>query len=1014
MSRGTSLLTLCGVIAGSVLGLLVARYIPSAVFPQMEFHRAIILADSGDLPSAQMLVAVTRPLEEAAYGAMNVTHVRSTTTRGSAEIDVTFAEGTDPVTSFQLLNNAIAEVAGTLPARTKVQSRLLTTSTFPILDISVSSRQRSLPELTDIAQYDLIPTLHRISGVYRVEAVGAKYRQFNVWLDPARMLAYSLTPTDVITGLASANVIESAGRVLDKHRMLLTVVSSDIHDADQLAALAIARVGAQPIYLRNIAQVKWGIVEDYVRTACENGPAVLVSVSEQSGGDTVAISAATHRVIEQFRRRYPDVRFTFSYDQALLVSESFRSVRDAIALGLVLSVAVVFLFTWSGISAVAAGLTVPCTIAITFLAIKAAGETFNMMSLGGLAAGIGLFIDDAIVMLETIHRWHERGRCGAEAVSAALQELERPLIASTATVIVVFAPLILLSGVTGIFFRALALTLGAGLATSLFLALFFNPTLELLAGRWRRPPHRPGRIFTGVQRIHLAVVAPFVRSPVLALGAAGGLLMIAYGLYRTIGTDYFPPLDEGAFILDYMTPPESTLKDTQSLLARIENILRATPEVVAFSRRTGTQLGFFLTESNKGDFSVRLTSHRSRSIEQIIASVRERILANVPGVQIEFSQVLQDLIGDLSGIPEPIVVNVFGNDQATIEAVARQIASRIEHIAGLVDVKNGIVLSSPEELIKVDETAAQRYGLDADQIRAVLRSVVEGTVATQLLVGDRLYPVRVRYPVDYRDQLELLSEVALKTPDGGQVPLSLLAKLRWLGEAAELNRERLRPVVRVTARVDGTDLGTAIKRVQAGLRSLALPPGVSLEYGGLYADQQKAFGQLELVLVASVVAMFLVLIWEFGRLAPAIAVLLSGFSCLAGSFAALEVTGVTLNLSSFMGIIMVAGITAKNAILLLDHTQQAVDNGVDPRLAIVESAQIRLRPILMTSVATAAGLFPLALALGAGARAQQPLAIAVIGGLAAAIVLSTPLAGGIYLLGSRGEKRRGQAKGACE
>ncbi len=999
MKRGTSLLTLCGVIAGSILGLLAARSIPSAVFPQIEFHRAIILADSGDLPTAQMLVAVTRPLEEAAYGAMNVTHVRSTTTRGSSEIDVTFAENADPVASFQLLNNAITEVTGTLPPRTKVRSRLLTTATFPIVDISLSSHQRSLPELTDIAQYDLIPTLHRINGVYRVEAVGAKYRQFNVWLDPAKMLQHRLTATDVINGLANANVIESAGRVLDKHRMLLTIVSADVHDADQLAALSIARVDGQPIYLRDIAQVKLGVVEDYIRTACENGPAVLVSVSEQTGGDTVAISAETHRIIEQFRRRYPDVQFTFSYDQALLVAESFRSVRDAIALGLILSVAVVFLFTRSGISALAAGLTVPCTIALTFIPIKASGGTFNMMSLGGLAAGIGLFIDDAIVMLEAIHRSHERGARGAQSVAVALRELKRPLIASTATVIVVFAPLILLSGLTGVFFRALALTMGAGLSTSLLLALYFNPTLELLAGRWRRPSRRPGHLFLGVQRIHLAILSPCVRFPGLALALAGGLLLIALGLYRTIGTDYFPTLDEGAFILDYVTPPESTLKDTQSLLGRIENILRATPEVVAFSRRTGTQLGFFLTESNRGDFSVRLTSRRSRNIEQIIDSVRERILADVPGVQIEFSQVLQDLLGDLSGIPEPIVVNVFGSDQTTIEAIARQIASRISQIAGVVDVKNGIVLSNPEEEVEVDETAAQRYGLDTEQIRAVLRAVVEGTVATQLLVGDRLYPVRVRYPADYREQLELLPEVALKTPDGGQVPLSAVAKLRWLGETAELTRERLRPVVRVTARVDGVDLGTAIRRVQTSVRSLALPPGVTLEYAGLYADQQKAFHELEVVLLVSVVAMFLVVIWEFGQIAPALAVLLSALSCLAGSFVALELAGVTLNISSFMGIIMVAGITAKNGILLLDHAQNEVARGQEPRLAVMEGAQIRLRPILMTSVATAAGLFPLALALGAGARAQQPLAIAVIGGLAAAIIFATPLAGGLYLFG---------------
>jgi CzcA family heavy metal efflux pump len=1001
VSRRNSLLTLCAVIAASSLGIVLAQSIPSDVFPQIQFNRAIILADSGDLPPAQMLVAVTRPLEEAAYGAMDVSRVRSTTTRGSSEIDVDFAERSDPVSSFPSLNSAINEVRAKLPPSTNVRARLLTSGTFPILDISMSSRDRSLTELTDIAQYDLVPTLHRISGVYRVETVGGKYREFNVWLNPAKMLQHGLAASDVVNGLASANVIESAGRVLDKHRMLLTVVTADLHDADQLAAVTVARVGGQPIYVRDIARVELGIEEDYIRTACENGPAVLVNLSQQPGGNTVQISAEAHAIVNQFRHRYPDVRFSFSYDQAALVSDSLRSVRDAIVLGLVLSVAVVFIFTWSVLSAIAAGIIVPCTIAVTFVVMKAAGMTFNMMTLGGLAAGIGLFIDDAIVMIEAIHRAHESGARGAPSVSDALQELKRPLIASTATVIVVFAPLVVLSGVTGVFFRALALTLGAGLIVSLLLALFFTPTLELFIQTLRQPAHPAGRVFTSLQSFYLALLRPFLRVPALALVAVIALLALAYGLYKAIGTDYLPALDEGAFVLDYVTPPESTLDDTEVLLGQVQDVLRTTPEVAAFSRRTGAQLGFFLTESNRGDFSVRLTGGRSRDIDQVIGSVRKRILSTVPHVEIEFSQVLQDLIGDLSGTPEPIAVNIFGEDQKVIEVTAREVAARIEPIAGLVDVKNGIVLSNPEAKILVDETSAERYGLSADDIRAALRSVVEGSVATELRVGDQLYPVRVRYPAEYHERLDLLSALTLKTQDGGQVPLSSIVSLQWIGEAAELNRERLRPVVRVTARVEGIDLGTAISRVQARLGSLTLPPGVTLEYSGLYAEQQKAFHQLALVLVASLVGMFLILVWEFGRLAPPIAVLLGALSCLVGSFLALDLTGITLNISSFMGIIMVVGITAKNGILLLDHAERDAGTGAEPRNALTNAARIRLRPILMTTMATAAGLLPLALALGAGARVQQPLALAVIGGLALAMVLSTPLSGGIYLLGRR-------------
>ncbi len=604
-------------------------------------------------------------------------------------------------------------------------------------------------------------------------------------------------------------------------------------------------------------------------------------------------------------------------------------------------------------------------------------------------------------MIEAMHRAHAGGVGAQASVRNALRELTRPLIASTATVIVVFLPLVFLTGVTGVFFRALALTLGGGLAVSLVLALYFTPALELMVESLRRTGRESGRLFDLVQRGYVGGLQPFLRFPPLALALAAASLGAAIVFYRVIGTDYLPELDEGAFTLDYTTPPESTLADTQMLLAKIEDILRSTPEVVSFSRRTGTQLGFFLTESNRGDFSVLLKARRERSIDEVMDSIRRRILASVPGVRIEFSQVLQDLIGDLSGTPEPIEVKVFGSDQAAIEATARRAAARMRPIPGLVDLFDGLVLSNPEEEVAINQTAAERYGISADDVRAALRTVVEGTVATQVRVGDRLLGVRVRYPDSYHRSLDLLGGTLIDTPNGGRVPLSDLAALKWMGERTELNRERLRPVVRVTSRIEDTDLGTAIARVKQSLKQLPLPPGVTLEYGGLYAEQQKAFHQLALVLVAATAAMFLVLVWEFAALAPAIAVLIGALSCLAGSFIALRLIGITLNISSFMGIIMVAGITAKNGILLLDHAQRDIAAGADARVALVNAARIRLRPILMTTLATAAGLLPLAMGLGAGARVQQPLALAVIGGLAYALFLSTPLAAGIYLVGAR-------------
>jgi CzcA family heavy metal efflux pump len=999
--RANPVLAVFAALAAAGLGIVLAGSIPSAVFPEMTFNRAIILADSSDLPPEQVLVAVTRPLEEAAYGVVGVSLVRSTTTRGSAEVDVTFADGANPTQTFQLLNAALGEVRGRLPADTKLDTRLLTTGTFPIVDLSMSSHDRDLAALTDIAFYDVAPSFHRIPGVYRVELVGGKYREYVVRLEPSAMMAYGLSPQQVVDGLRKANVIASAGRVEDLHRMLLTVVTTNLHQADQLAALSIASINGQPVHVRDIGTVQLGIREDYIRTTSEHGPAVLIGISRQPGGNTEQIAARIRTLVGQFRVRYPDVTFSLSYDQSALVATSFNSVRDAIVLGLALAVAVVLAFTMSPLSALIAAIVVPCTIAITIAVMKAANMTFNMMTLGGLAAGIGLFIDDAIVMIEAIHRARSQGVATGEAVERATHELGRPLVASTFTVIVVFVPLIFLSGVTGVFFRALAVTLGSGLAISLLLALYFTPALELALERLRGASHPAGRIFNLIGKVYLLSARPFIRMPSAALLLAAISLAAAFGLYRGVGTDYLPPMDEGAFILDYTTPPQSTLADTDALLGSIEKLLRQTPEVVAFSRRTGTQLGFFLTESNRGDFSVRLTPNRRRSVEAIMNSLRQRILATLPGVRIEFSQVLQDLVGDLSGTPEPIEVKVFGADQAAIESTARKVAAILRQVPGTVDVFDGIVLSNPEQQIQVDQTAAGRYGLNAQDINDSLHAIVEGTVATQLRVRDRLFGVRVRYPERYHQDLDKLSQVLLETPGHGKVPLSSLATIRWLGDRPELDRERLRPVVHVTARLSGVDLGKAMTEVRRRLGALALPAGITLEYGGLYADQQKAFSQLTLVLIAGTLGMFLIVLWEFRRLAPALAVMIAALACLAGSFAALRLTDITLNISSFMGIIMVIGIAAKNGILLLDQAERDSAAGAAPSSAMISAARIRLRPILMTTVATAAGLLPLALGMGAGAKVQQPLAVAVIGGLAFALVFVTPIAAGVYMLGTR-------------
>jgi multidrug efflux pump subunit AcrB len=1001
MKPSSSALALATVAALSALGVILARTIPASVFPEVTFRRAIVLADSGDLPAAQMLVSVTRPLEQAAYSVPGVTMVRSITTRGGTEIDVLFSEDTDPESATHTLNAAVSEARSSIPLGVKTQTRLLTTGTFPILSVSISSRDRSLAELTDIANGDLIPALNRIAGTYRVGAVGAKYREFVVRLDPARLGAHHLGPADVAAALARDSVIASPGRINDSHRMMLAVVSSAMTGAAEIEDAPIATLAGQPLRVRDVGSVELGIVEDYIRTSSESGASILVDVGRRPSGNTIEIARQARAILAGFRDRYSGVNFSVSYDQSALVEESAYSVRDAIALGLALAVLVVLAFMTSLVSAAIAAVVVPCTVCITAVLIKAAGGTFNMMTLGGLAAGIGLFIDDAIVMIEAIHASRAAGADTPTAVAEAVSRLARPLVASTATVAVVFVPFIFISGVTGAFFRALAVSLGGGLAISLALAMWFTPALEVALEPLRRVSRAPGPMFGLVRRAYAVALAPFVRVPALAIVVAAASIGAAYGIFRGLGSDYLPPLDEGAFVLDYLTPPESTMDDTAAMLAKIEDVLKSTPEVAAFSRRTGTQLGFFLTESNRGDISVRLKADRQRSIGDVMESIRARIAAGLPAVHVEFSQMLQDLLGDLAGNPAPIEIKVFGPDSESIRATAARIANEIKSIPGFVDVFNGLTLSLPERRIVVAGGRAARFGLSAEDIRAALDAIIQGTVAANVISEDRIMGVRVGYPNSFHRHLSVLSEVTIRSAAGEMIPLDAIASMTTEPPRPEIERERQRPVVRVTARLEGVDLGGAVAAARAKLARIAMPPGVSVEFGGLFAQQAEAFDELTVVMIFGIVAMFLIVVWEFGRFAPALATIVAAMASLAGSLAALAAAGATLNISSFMGIIMVVGITAKNGIILLDRAENLRARGESAARAILDAAATRLRPIAMTTIATAAGLAPLALGLGAGARVQQPLAIAVIGGLAFAMIASTPIASGIYLIGTR-------------
>ena len=991
----------------TVAGIYFAFQVPISVFPQTNFPRVVIGVDNGVMPVEQMQVTITKPIEDAVNSVPGLQTVRSTTSRGSAEISLFFDWNQDMFHSLQLVDAALGKVEQTLPATARVTTNRLTFATFPILGYSLTSATVPQTKLWEIATYDLKPPLNRVAGVSTVTVQGGKVPEFHVVPNLALLQGAGVTIPDLVNAIQASNIVDSPGLYEANHQLILGLVGAQVHDSEQLRQLVVKTTPAgAPVHVADVATVEEATQPVYTMVTANGKEAVLVNITRQPSSNTVAAADAVAAQMAQLKPKLPPgVTIEPYYDQSQIVRDSIASVRDAIAIGLVLACIILFLFLRDWTSSLIAGLVIPVTIAITILVLWMIGESFNLMTLGGLAAAIGLVIDDAIVVVENIVLHRDSGEHRAEAVRKALKEITTPLIGSTITPVVVFLPLVSVSGVTGSFFRALAVTMTAALLTSLVLALTWTPGLSLVMLRERQDEnteqdHHAGRLMGAVIGIRRRVLDWALAKP-LWLGGACLLLVVAtWAGYQALGSDLLPEMDEGGFILDYIMPAGSSLTETNRVLEHVERILRETPEVESTSRRTGLQLGLAaVTEANTGDISVKLKARRSRGIDDVIADVRSEIKTTEPELDIEFTQVLQDMIGDLSNAPEPIQIKIFANDPALLEQLGPRVGEAIGKIPGVVDVENGIenTISGPATNFQINPVVAARMGFTPTEVSEDATAILDGvTTSDPLIQNGRPYAIRVRLGDESRASLEAIENTVFNSATGRSATLGSLATIQQLPPQNEIRRENLQRLVVVTGRLEGADLGTGIARVRQTVAGLHLPASVRVEYGGTYEEQQKSFRDLLRVLLLALALVFGVLLTEFRNFPAPIAILTSSVLSISGVILALLVTHTSFNVASFMGLIMVIGIVAKNGILLMDADEKFRAEGATPTEAMIHAAQRRLRPIVMTAIAAVCGMLPLAFALGAGSQMLQPLAIAVIGGLTISMVLSLVVTPVVY------------------
>jgi hypothetical protein len=989
-------------------GIYAAFHLPSSVFPQTNFPRVVIVVDNGVMPADEMMASVTRPIEEAMKDTPGAVRVRSTTGRGSAEVSVFFGWNVNMVEAELHVEARLGQIRSTLPATVSTTVRRLTFSAFPILSVSLTSPHRTGMELWEMGRYQIKPRLLRIPGVARVDIVGGQTPEYHVVVDPLRLQSVNLTFTQVTDALARNSQITPTGMHEENHTLYLTVVDGRVHGIPDLENLIVAVINNRPVHLKDFARIERGPEPAFKVVTAEGVPAVLLNVRSQPDGSTIEIANGLKALIQDLKRDLPsDVRLVSFYDQSLFVRESAGSVRDAILFGLLLSVVILFLFLKNWGTTLTAIIVIPVTVLITLVAMLATGMSLNIMTLGGIAAAVGLVIDDAIVVVEAIHARIMNGLPRLEAVQAGIGELLLPLIGSTLTPVVVFVPLAFLDGITGVFFRALALTMVVALLTSLVLALTLTPSLAAWFLRDRRVPEpgsdaahdvEGGFVLSRVIRLYEYGLRRALNHRWLTLGLCGVVLWLGIGIYQRLETEFLPPMDEGGFVIDYVAPWGTSLAETDRQLRIAEKIITTHPDIESYSRRTGATLGFEVAEPNTGDFMIKLKPGRKMSTQEVIADLRTQFNATLPDIEWEFPGILGDLIGDLTSEPQPIEVKFFSTDLEYLKRKAPEIQEQIGKIKGVVDTKSGLVYAGPSLSLKPKHAEMERFGLLAADVAAAVNTAMLGVVASSVLEADRVIAIRVRVDQNQIDRVAKLRELPLRTPDGTLIKLSQVVTFEETPGQLELHRDDLRQNVSITARLEGRDLGSAIADIQKKLSlDKSIPPG-AIEYGGLFRQQQESFRNLVLVLALAIFLVFTVLLVEFGSFCEPLAIVFGAVLAMFGTVLGLWITGTSLNVVSFLGAIIGVGIVAKNGILMLDLVEHLRAGGASLEDALVRSGRRRLRPVLMTSMAAAFGMLPLAYGIGSGADMLKPLAIAVIGALCISVLLSLIATPTVYYL----------------
>jgi len=1005
-----------------VLGFISLVNLKIDLFPEMNLPVALVIIQYSGTGPEEMETLVTRPLEEALSTVHNIKSITSFSQQGSSVVVLQFNWGTDMDFATLEIREKVDLVEGMLPEGCEDPLIFkMDPSMMPVYTIAMSGDvgQRQLRQL---AEDEVKNRLERIEGVASVDISGGLEREIKVKIRPEVLQAHGLSFSQIVQALSSENFDVTGGRAFQGEKEYLVRVLGQFAGVEEIGDVRIFTQGGSSIRLGDIAEIEDGYKDVKSYSMVNDKPSVALFVSKQSDANTVEVVRGIREALEELKGKLPaGVELLTVVDQAEFIEKSINNVLQNIIVGGFLAVFILFLFLRSVQSTLIIGLSIPISLITTFILVYFRGLTLNMMTLGGLALGVGMMVDNSIVILENIFRHRQQGEKALEAALKGSNEMSLAITASTLTTIAVFFPIVFVEGLASQIFSPLALTVSFSLLASLAVALTLIP---MLASRVFPPAavaydpaadsqSRLKKIFyvwgTWLEALNekygllLKWAITHEKTVVLITGAA---LVISFALIPLIGVEFIPQMDEGLLSINIEMPQGTRLERTEEVVEEVKSIIEKQPEVETIFVTVGSQLGqssAFMSGEGQSEYAhldVQLVDKgkRERSTNDVVEALRKEI-QRIPGAEFEVSASNSLMPGGGGvGFGTPISVEIKGQEIETLEKIAQNVYEIIASVPGTREVELSMENANPQVQVIVDRNRASFYGLSVSQITNAVRGSIEGQVATRYRTGSDEIDVRVFLDSEKDLSLQELEDLELTTPEGVQIPLREVAEIKITEGPNVIERKDQTRTIAVTSKLHGRDLGHVMEDIQSKLDNYTLPSGYTIEYGGESKEMAEAFGDLGFALILAVALVYMILAGQFESFIYPFVIMFSIPVSIVGVVLGLLLTGRSFNIPAFIGVIMLAGIVVNNAIVLVDYINQLRSRGMDRDEAILKAGPHRLRPILMTTLTTVLGMLPLAFGFGEGAEVRAPMATALIGGLTTSTLLTLVFVPVMYVL----------------